>query len=141
MLNLNNLNNGGSALVLAVGAVVLAPVVLPVLGQVGRPLVKTVIKGGALAVGVGREGVVQTRRYFEEAYAEAQAELGQAPRPEAPRAALREVPRPKKPAEAPRAEAPRRKERRPTGGEPTGGQQRVEVEKPEVEKLEIEKPA
>jgi hypothetical protein len=135
MLNLNNLNNGGSALVLAVGAVVLAPVVLPVLGQVGRPLVKTVIKGGALAVGVGREGVVQTRRYFEEAYAEAQAELGQAPR-----AALREVPRPKEPAEASRAEAPRRKER-PTSGRPTGGQQRVEAEKPEVEKLEIEKPA
>jgi hypothetical protein len=69
-------NTGGLAI--GAGAVLLAPVVLPVVGAVLRPLLKSAIKGGILAYEGARVSVEETKGMVEDLAAEAKAEMAEA---------------------------------------------------------------
>lgn len=69
--------NGVSVGSLAVGAgiVLLAPVVIPVVGSVLKPLTKAVIKGGLLAYEGAKLSIAETKETLEDIAAEAKAEI------------------------------------------------------------------
>jgi uncharacterized iron-regulated membrane protein len=73
------LGNGLSVSGLAVGAgvVLLAPVVIPVVGAVLKPLAKAVIKGGIMAYEGAKVSVAETRETIEDLAAEAKSEIAQ----------------------------------------------------------------
>lgn len=60
---------------IAAGAIILAPIVVPVLVGVGRPLVKTVIKTGIVLYERGVETAAEVGEAVEDIVAEARAEL------------------------------------------------------------------
>jgi Protein of unknown function (DUF5132) len=64
-----------AALVVGVGVVVLAPVVLPALAAVSKPLAKSAIKTGVILFDKGREAAAEMTEVFEDLVAEARAEL------------------------------------------------------------------
>jgi hypothetical protein len=69
-------NAGG--LTIGAGAVLLAPVVLPVVGAILRPLLKSAIKGGILAYEGARVSVEEAKEMVEDLAAEAKAEMAEA---------------------------------------------------------------
>lgn len=81
------LNNGFrgnlmTGLGIGLGASILAPAVVPLVGAVVRPLAKAAIKGGIILYERGKEMMAEVREVTEDLAAEAQAEL--APAEEAP---------------------------------------------------------
>jgi len=58
----------------AVAATILAPVLLPVIGTVGRPLAKTLIRGGLMLYERSREAVALAGEVAEDMIAEIRAE-------------------------------------------------------------------
>jgi hypothetical protein len=58
----------------ALGATVLAPVLIPVLGSIGRPFAKSLIKGGMMLYEKGREAVAVAGESVEDMMAEIRAE-------------------------------------------------------------------
>jgi hypothetical protein len=74
------LGNGLNAGSLAVGAgvVLLAPVVIPVIGAILKPIVKALIKGGIMAYEGAKVSIAETRETLEDIAAEAKAEIAQA---------------------------------------------------------------
>lgn len=58
----------------AVAATVLAPVILPVLATVGRPLAKSLIRGGLMLYDKSREAVAMAGEVTEDLVAEVRAE-------------------------------------------------------------------
>jgi hypothetical protein len=64
-----------TGLAIGIGAAVLAPVVIPILASVAKPLTKAVIKGGLALYESGRETVAEVGEVLEDLVAEAQAEL------------------------------------------------------------------
>ncbi len=66
-----------AGLAVGVGAVILAPVVLPVLVAVSRPVAKSAIKTGVILFDKGREAAAEMTEVFEDMVAEARAELEQ----------------------------------------------------------------
>ena len=78
----------GTPIVVGIGALLLAPVVLPVAGTVLRPLIKATVKSGLLLAQKGRELVSEAMESLEDITAEVKAELiaehkGPAPAPQA----------------------------------------------------------
>ena len=71
------LGTGVSMGSLAVGAgvVLLAPVVIPVIGAVVKPLAKAVIKGGIMAYEGAKVSIAETKETIEDLAAEAKAEV------------------------------------------------------------------
>lgn len=61
----------------AAAATILAPVLLPVIAGVGRPLAKSLIKGGLMLYEKGRETVAMAGEAAEDMIAEIRAEDGQ----------------------------------------------------------------
>lgn len=66
---------GPAGIAAGVGAALLAPIVIPVLTQVGKPLTKAAIKQGILAYEKSKEFVAEATEVFEDLVAEAKAEL------------------------------------------------------------------
>lgn len=66
-----------AGLLVGVGVVVLAPVVLPVLVAVSRPVAKSAIKTGVILFDKGREAAAEMTEVFEDLVAEARSELEQ----------------------------------------------------------------
>jgi hypothetical protein len=62
-------------LAIGIGASVLAPVVIPVLASVVKPLSKAAIKGGYLLYEKGRETLAEVQEVVEDLVAEAKAEI------------------------------------------------------------------
>ena len=62
-------------LAIGIGASVLAPVVIPVLASVVKPLSKAAIKGGYLLYEKGRETFAEVQEVVEDLVAEAKAEI------------------------------------------------------------------
>jgi hypothetical protein len=62
---------------IGVGFVVLAPVLLPVVGRLSKPLVKEFIKQGYLFYEKTREGLAEVSELAEDAIAEARMQLEQ----------------------------------------------------------------
>ncbi len=73
-------NNGvklGTGLAIGVGALILAPTVIPAVAAVLRPLAKAAIKSGFIIYEKGREVLAETQEVLEDLAAEARAELSQ----------------------------------------------------------------
>jgi hypothetical protein len=60
------------------GAVFLAPILLPMIAGVLRPVAKAAIKGGILAFENAKVAVAETKETFEDIAAEARAEVSSA---------------------------------------------------------------
>lgn len=69
--------NIGSGLAVGLGVAVAGPLLVPVISEVMRPLAKTVIKAGLLAVDAGLEGLARLNEATGDMVAEARAELDQ----------------------------------------------------------------
>jgi hypothetical protein len=65
----------GSAMAIGAGVVLLAPIVVPVVASVMKPLAKAVIKGGMLAYENARIAVAETKETIEDIAAEARSEI------------------------------------------------------------------
>ncbi len=74
-------NNGwklGTGVAVGLGAIVLAPTILPILGAVAKPFVKAGIKSGMILYDRSREMVAEAAEVIEDLAAEARAEVAQA---------------------------------------------------------------
>jgi hypothetical protein len=73
------IGNGFSWGNIAIGAgvVLLAPVVIPVIAGILKPVTKAVIKGGLLAYDGVKVAIAETRETVEDLAAEAKAEISQ----------------------------------------------------------------
>jgi len=69
----------GTGLLVGVGAVLLVPVVLPVVATAVKPLAKAAIKGGILLYDKGKVAVAEIQETVEDLVAEAKAELAKQP--------------------------------------------------------------
>jgi hypothetical protein len=64
----------------AIAATVLAPVLVPIITVAGRPLAKSLVKGGVILYEKGRETVAGAGEVMEDLIAEVRSELEQQPR-------------------------------------------------------------
>ena len=62
-------------LAIGAGVVLLAPVVLPIVGSVAKPLVKGIIKGALVTYEGARVALAETKESLEDITAEARAEI------------------------------------------------------------------
>jgi hypothetical protein len=70
--------NGGlsvGGLAVGAGVVLLAPVIVPVIGSILKPLTKAVIKGGILAYEGTKLTIAETKETIEDLAAEAKSEI------------------------------------------------------------------
>jgi hypothetical protein len=67
----------GTGLAIGIGTVILAPVIIPVITGVAKPLVKEIIKGGLVLVEKSRVMAAEAKEALEDITAEAQAELSE----------------------------------------------------------------
>jgi hypothetical protein len=70
-------SNAATGVAIAAGAALLAPVVLPLLAGVTRPLARTALKSGIIIYEKARETVAELGEAFDDLVAEAKAELAQ----------------------------------------------------------------
>jgi len=68
-------SNTATGLAIGRGAAVLAPVLVPAVGRVARPVAKTVIKGGLVVYDRAREVVAEAGETVEDLVAEASSEM------------------------------------------------------------------
>jgi hypothetical protein len=81
---MNLFGNGlrfGGAIAIGAAAVLLAPIVLPVIAGVLKPVAKGVIKGGLLAYEGAKVALAETKETIEDLAAEAQAEIAATHKP------------------------------------------------------------
>ncbi len=69
--------NVGTGLLIGAGAVLLAPIVVPVAAAVIKPLLKTAIKGGMLAYEGTKVSIAEAKESIEDLAAEAKSEIAQ----------------------------------------------------------------
>jgi hypothetical protein len=72
--------NGGmsiGSLAMGAGVVLLAPVIIPVVGSVLKPVAKAVIKGGLLAYEGAKVSIAETKETLEDLAAEAKSEMSE----------------------------------------------------------------
>ena len=69
--------NIGTTLAVGVGVAVVGPILTPILGGILRPVAKTVIKAGMMAVDAGREGAGRLNEMSGDIVAEARSELNE----------------------------------------------------------------
>jgi hypothetical protein len=67
----------GTGFAIGLGAIILAPVLIPVVAAVAKPLVKAGIKGGLMLFEKGKEVIAETQEMIEDLTAEVKAELHQ----------------------------------------------------------------
>ena len=65
----------GSAIAIGAGVVLLAPIVIPVVASVMKPLAKAVIKGGLLTYENVKIAIAETSETIEDIAAEARSEI------------------------------------------------------------------
>jgi hypothetical protein len=65
----------GSAIAIGAGVVLLAPIVIPVVASVMKPLAKAALKGGMLAYENARIAIAETKETIEDIAAEARSEI------------------------------------------------------------------
>lgn len=65
----------------ALTATIIAPVIIPAIKRSGRPIAKSLVKGGILLYEKGREVVANTGEVMEDVIAEVRVERGQGERP------------------------------------------------------------
>jgi hypothetical protein len=67
----------GTSVAIGAGAVLLAPVVIPIIGGIVRPLAKAAIKGSLLAYEGVKVTLAETKETVEDLAAEAKSEIAQ----------------------------------------------------------------
>jgi hypothetical protein len=83
---MNLFGNGlkfGGAIAIGAAAVLLAPIVLPVIAGILKPVAKGVIKGGLLAYEGAKVALAETKETIEDIAAEAKAEIAVSQKPPA----------------------------------------------------------
>ncbi|MGH2413608.1 MAG: DUF5132 domain-containing protein [Microcystaceae cyanobacterium] len=68
---------GAPGIIAGIGAVILAPVVIPVVAGIGKPLAKSIIKGGLVLFERSKGAVAELGETWEDMVAEARAELAE----------------------------------------------------------------
>ena len=68
---------GPVGIVAGIGAVLLAPVLLPVVAGIGKPIAKSLIKGGLVAYEKSRGAFAELGETWEDIVAEARAEIAE----------------------------------------------------------------
>ncbi|MBE9056944.1 DUF5132 domain-containing protein [Sphaerospermopsis sp. LEGE 08334] len=68
---------GAPGIIAGIGAVLLAPVVIPVVAGVGKPLVKSIVKGGLVAYEKSKGAFAELGENWEDIIAEARAEIAE----------------------------------------------------------------
>jgi galactitol-specific phosphotransferase system IIC component len=66
---------GTPGMIAGIGAVVLAPIVIPAIAKIAKPIAKTALKSGIMLYEKSKAAVVEAGEVFEDLVAEAQAEL------------------------------------------------------------------
>ena len=66
---------GTPGIVAGIGALVLAPIVIPAIAKIGKPIAKAAIKGGITLYEKSKGAVAETGEVLEDLVAEARAEL------------------------------------------------------------------
>ncbi|MBW4506159.1 MAG: DUF5132 domain-containing protein [Scytonematopsis contorta HA4267-MV1] len=69
---------GAPGIIAGIGAVLLAPVLIPVIAGVGKPVAKSVIKGGLFVFEKSKGAFAELGETFEDIVAEARAEMAEA---------------------------------------------------------------
>lgn len=72
--------NGGlsvGSLAIGAGVILLAPVIIPVIGGILKPLAKAIIKGGLIAYEGAKVTIAETKETLEDLAAEAKSEISQ----------------------------------------------------------------
>lgn len=72
---------GAPGIIAGIGAVLLAPVLIPVVAGVGKPFVKSAIKGGLVAYEKAKGALAEVGETWEDMIAEARAELAEEQQP------------------------------------------------------------
>jgi len=72
---------GAPGIIAGIGAVLLAPVLIPVVAGVGKPFVKSAIKGGLVAYEKAKGALAEVGETWEDMLAEARAELAEEQQP------------------------------------------------------------
>lgn len=72
---------GAPGLIAGIGAVILAPVVIPFVAGVGKPLIKSALKGGIVAYEKAKGAFAEIGESWEDMIAEARAELAEEQQP------------------------------------------------------------
>ena len=67
----------GTGVAIGLGALILAPTIIPIVGAIVKPLAKAAIKGGIVLVDKGKEIMAETMEVLEDLTAEARAEISQ----------------------------------------------------------------
>jgi hypothetical protein len=67
--------NLGTSLAIGLGTVILGPVIIPVLGGIVKPVVKTAVKGGIMLYEAGKKGVAGAGESLSDLVAEARSEV------------------------------------------------------------------
>jgi hypothetical protein len=70
-------NAGSPGVIASVGAVLLAPVILPVVAGIGKPIAKSIIKGGLVAYEKSKGAFAELGETWEDIVAEAKAEIAE----------------------------------------------------------------
>jgi len=65
----------GTPVLIGIGALILAPVIIPVVGSAVKPLAKATIKSGLVVIQKGRELISEAAEALEDIAAEVKAEL------------------------------------------------------------------
>jgi hypothetical protein len=68
---------GKPRVLVGIGAVLLAPVILPVVAGIGKPIAKSIIKGGMVAYEKSKGAFAELGETWEDMVAEARAELAE----------------------------------------------------------------
>lgn len=67
----------GTGVAVGIGALILAPTIIPVVSAIIRPLAKATIKSGLILIEKGKEVAAEAKEALEDLAAEAQAEIAQ----------------------------------------------------------------
>jgi hypothetical protein len=68
---------GAPGIIAGIGAVLLAPVIIPVVAGIGKPIAKSLIKGGIVAYEKTKGAFAELGETWEDIIAEAKAELAE----------------------------------------------------------------
>ncbi|MBD2448786.1 DUF5132 domain-containing protein [Nostoc sp. FACHB-152] len=68
---------GAPGIIAGIGAVLLAPVLIPVVAGIGKPIAKSIIKGGIVAYEKSKGAFAELGETWEDIVAEAKAELAE----------------------------------------------------------------
>jgi hypothetical protein len=68
---------GAPGIIAGIGAVLLAPVLIPVVAGIGKPIAKSIVKGGIVAYEKSRSAFAEMGETWEDIIAEAKAEIAE----------------------------------------------------------------